>query len=181
MASFVFPGQLDPHVFPTVAGRDYAVIAETSWLSAQVWSCDLATVDADLAVLAERIAAGQAWLASHVATDPGWQHARQLLIELEHAEVDCQITRRSWSYACWLNCCEVYAAIQHLQDRTWWRADGTGFSPEHPLVVWSQLRGDERSPGAWPSNPNESVIEGRLASVPTWQMVELAERIANGR
>jgi hypothetical protein len=169
------PG-LDPDVFPPNRAMDYEAVAETSWYTALLWAGAMTEDDTALAALAEREDRCRAWLMAHDATHPQWTEAQHRRVVIENEESSLGLGRRVHARACWVACCEVYAALCHLLpfERQSWSVEFVSAQPvTHPSDVWALLRGDEPAAGQWPLAKDEAVIEGRLTNSPTWQRHEL--------
>lgn len=171
----VAPG-MDADIFPARPGVEYDAVAETSWYTALMWAGAMTESDAALAVLAEREDRCRVWLAAHGMTHPQWAEAQRRRAVIEHEQTAALVGRRMYAHACWVACCEVYAALCHLLpfERQSWSVEFVSAQPvTHPSDVWRMVRGDEPLAGEWPLAKDEAVIEGRLAHSPTWQRSEL--------
>jgi hypothetical protein len=177
------PGAVfDTAILPSQREIDYEAVAETSWYTALMWAGDLAGDDLTLEHLAERQERCQAWLTTHAPDHPQWVDAMARKRAIENEQQAVQITRRCHAYACWMACCEIYAALAHLnvfERQSWVLEYAPDMGTDHPSAIWRHLRGDELAPGAWPSDKGEAMIEGRLAFSPVWDRNELRRMTAS--
>lgn len=141
----------DPAVFPPVAGIDYAMVALTHWLDAQLFACDVTRMK-------DLIDKGAAWLDQH-----GDNHPRSLeaALKLDHA----RIKGARAADICWFHCCSTYAALQHIDGAVWASSHAPGLDTGSPQTIWAALLPDEK-PGIWPWPKKEQLEGGEWWNIP---------------
>lgn len=181
----------DPHVFAyrdTIVPEDRAL---TAWLDAQLSSCDLDDLDAELRDISQRLETARAWFSEHGGTHPRYLDADRRRRRLEDRQRDLLMQFRVASYGCWIHVLTTYAALQHVPDAPAWIAEHASpggqprFSGQTPHGIWQALRGMQPAPGAWPVENREAWIERRVSALEVWNagwmQNRLAERLENPR
>lgn len=170
----------DPHVFDyrdTITPEDRALLA---WLDAQLMSCDLDDLDAELRDISARLETARAWFAEHGAAHPRYRDAEERQYALQRRQRDLMPQFRVASYGCWIHVLTTYAALQHVTDVPAWIAvNATGrFTAQTPHGIWQSLRGQQPAPGSWPVEDREAWIERRVLAQEVWNVGWMQERLA---
>ena len=170
----------DPHVFAyrdTITPDDRAL---TAWLDAQLFSCDLDDLDAELREVSGRLETARVWFSEHGKSHPRYRDAQLRQGRLSDRYGRLLVQFRTAAYACWVSVLTTYAALQHVADMSRWiehNALGrcTGQTPQG---IWRALRGDQPAPGSWPVENKEAWIERRVSALEIWNTGWMQERLA---
>lgn len=154
--------KIDSNVFSKRPGVNYGKVANDAWESIREKVEGVKAIEQELEATAYQYIKGELWCLrnrEHERHDEGEQMVNELCNEMKAISIRLYHAEREL----WHTCCTLYAATRYCD---WRDSDLTDTTLPHS--IWQAVMPDREPPGAWPEEPHERWIDGRVGTL-DWQ------------